>query len=230
VSPARLHERPELRDRARVFRDRAHAGEVLAEMLEALRGSAARILAIPAGGVPVAERIARALDLPLDVAVVSKMTPPWNSEVGYGAVASDGSVRLNHRLVLELGLTPGEVERGVAATLEKVRRRARSLRGSDAPPELSGALAVVVDDGIASGFTMLAAVEALRKAGAERAWVAVPTASLRAVLSLAGEVQQLYCANVRGGASFAVADAYERWSDVDEAEAARILARAAARR
>jgi predicted phosphoribosyltransferase len=221
-----VHELEALRDRSRVFRDRAHAGHVLGEMLSAHRGSDALVLAIPAGGLPVAGPLARLLELTLDVAVVSKITLPWNSEVGYGAVAFDGTVRLNERLLSGLELSDDEVRLGIEATSEKVRRRARALRGSDDPPEVGGREVLLVDDGLASGFTMLAAAESLREAGARNVVVAVPTGSPRALDGLGGVVETLYCANVRYGSSFAVADAYEDWSDVTEAQALDILRRA----
>jgi predicted phosphoribosyltransferase len=210
-----------------VFRDRTHAGEVVAGMLEAFRGSEATVLAIPAGGVPVGAAVASALALPLDVAVVSKVTLPWNTEVGYGAVAFDGTVRLNQDLVRGAELGEEEVRRGVQQTGAKVRRRVAELRGAEGAPDLSGRSAIVVDDGLASGFTMRTAVEALRKLGPSRIVVAVPTGSLRSVEELAARADALYCANVRGGWSFAVADAYQRWYDVDEREVREILARIA---
>src|SRR5512139_1134681 len=126
----RLVTLPELRDRIGIFRDREHAGEVLACMIaEGLAGKGI-VLAIPAGGVPVAAVIARRLGLPLDLAVVSKVLLPWDTEAGYGAVAYDGTVRLNEPLIAALGLTPQVVEAGIAATRERVARRVRTLRGS----------------------------------------------------------------------------------------------------
>lgn len=218
-----LHEIPELRDRTAVFRDRDHAGEVLAEMLQSLRGSDARVLAIPAGGVPVAAALCRALALPLGVAVVSKITLPWNTEVGYGAVAFDGTVLLNDELVDQIGLDRAAIDRGVEETLGKVRRRLRELPGAVAPDELAGHPVVLVDDGLASGFTMRVAIEALRGTGPGRLLVAVPTGSPRTLRRLEPLVEELHCANVRGGLRFAVAEAYAHWSDVEESEAARIL-------
>jgi predicted phosphoribosyltransferase len=170
--------------------------------------------------------MSRALGLRLGVAVVSKITPPWNTEVGYGAVAFDGSVRLNDELVSRLGLSDRDVREGIEATLAKVRRRVPVLRGSVDPSELAEHLVVLVDDGLASGFTMRVAVEAVRGCGSQRVVIAVPTGSLRAAQALAPQVEDLYCANVRGGWRFAVAEAYEEWTDVDEAQAAAILARA----
>jgi predicted phosphoribosyltransferase len=214
-----VHERAELRNRVQVFRDRGHAGEVVAGMVGELRGSEATVLAVPAGGLPVAAAVASALDLLLDVAVVSKITLPWNSEVGYGAVAFDGTTRLNEALAADLGLAGDVVRRGIEKAREKVARRVAELRGGQPPLDLSGRCAVVVDDGLASGFTMVTAVEALRACGAGRLLVAVPTGSRRAVERLAPDVDDLYCANVRGGFRFAVADAYEEWRDVGEDEA-----------
>src|SRR3989337_982054 len=101
---ANVFEHSDLRNRVRMFRDRAHAGQILADMLRSYRASDALVLAIPAGGVPVAAAIARALELPLDVAVVSKITLPWNTESGYGAVAFDGTGCLNQDLVESLRL------------------------------------------------------------------------------------------------------------------------------
>jgi putative phosphoribosyl transferase len=220
-----IHERAGLRDRIRVFRDRAHAGEVVSEMLEDLRGSAATVLAVPAGGLPVAAAIAASLGLPLDVAVVSKITLPWNTEVGYGAVAFDGTTRLNETLAADLGLSRDVIREGIERTRTKVARRVAELRGARPDLDLCGRCAVVVDDGLASGFTMGTAVEALRRCGADRLVVAVPTGSQRAVERLLREVDDLRCANVRAGFRFAVADAYELWRDVGEAEARAIFER-----
>src|SRR3989344_8560714 len=102
----KIFDLPEMRNRGQVFRDRTQAGDVLARMLGALRGTDALILAIPAGGVPVASGVANQLNLPLDLAVVSKITLPWSPESGYGAVAFDGAVRLNQELIAVLGLGP----------------------------------------------------------------------------------------------------------------------------
>lgn len=218
-------ERRELRNRGRVFRDRAHAGAVVAELLAPRFADhpKAIVLAIPAGGVPVGAVVAERLRLPLDLAVVSKITLPWNSEMGYGAVAFDGAVLLNQPLVQRLGLSAAQVEDGIARTREKVMRRDADLRGGRDYTALRGAEAILVDDGLASGFTMRAAIAAVRAAGAAAVVVAVPTAHESAVRVVAVEVDAVYCPNVRAGTTFAVADAYEVWSDVDEGTARAIL-------
>lgn len=220
---AEIVERAELRDRARVFGDRREAGEVLAGMLPDRRAGAALVLAIPAGGVPVAVAAAARLGLPVDAAAVSKITPPWSTEVGYGAVAFDGTVRLNEPLLPRMGLSRQEIAAGVARTTEKVRRRAETLRAGRGPLDVGGREAVLVDDGLASGFTMTVAVDAVRKAGAARVVVAVPTAHDSAARRLVRRADAVYCANLRAGMRFAVADAYRNWRDVGEEEARRLL-------
>jgi len=220
----RLIELPALHNRLRVFRDRAHAAEVLAQMLVGYRAGGAIVLGIPAGGVPVAAEVARALALELDVAVVSKLTLPWNREAGYGALAFDGTLRLNEALVTHVGLGAAQIEDGVRATRARIERRLQRLRGARPFPELAGRTAIVVDDGLASGFTLLTAVAALRHQGATDIVVAVPTAHAESAAAVLAQVEVLYCANLREGLSFGVADAYQNWSDVDEDEVARLLA------
>lgn len=213
----------QLRNRIGVFRDRADAGKVLAGMMESYHSVNAIVLAIPAGGVPVGEIIAGKLELPLDVAVTSKITLPWNPEAGYGAVAFDGTVKLNEGLISYLGLSHREIHQGIERTTQKVQQRLKFLRGDHPLPELSGRPVILVDDGLASGFTMRTAVEALHKAQAEQIVIAVPTAHQESLEHLIQEVDAIYCPNIRSGWSFAVADAYQYWSDVEEKEIKRIL-------
>ena len=188
-------------------------------MLTAYRKADAMVLAIPAGGVAVAAVIAVQLRIPLDVAVVSKITLPWNTEAGYGAVAFDGTMRLNEDLVAHLALTEEQVQEGIGQTTQKVLRRVKRFRGDLPFPDLTKRRAILVDDGLASGFTMLVAIEALRKAGAQHICVAIPTGHASSLPRMAQEVEAFYCANIRTGFSFAVADAYEAWTDVAEEEA-----------
>ena len=161
--PQNVIEMAELRDRVSVFRDREHAGDTLARMLNRYEGSRAILFAVPAGGVPVAAVMAERLRLRLEVAVVSKITLPWNTEAGYGAVAFDGSVLLNEDILARIGLAREQIEEGRRTTLEKVQRRLRKFRGDRPLPDLEATTAILVDDGLASGFTMLAAVGALRR-------------------------------------------------------------------
>jgi predicted phosphoribosyltransferase len=225
--PENVVEMTELRDRAAVFRDREHAGEIMAGMLNRYTGTRAILFAVPSGGVPVAAVMAGRLRLRLEVAVVSKITMPWNTEAGYGAVAFDGSVLLNRGVLSRIGLTKEQIEEGRRSTLEKVERRLRIFRGDRPLPDLEATTAILVDDGLASGFTMLAAIGALRGIGGRDVIVAVPTASAMAVELVAPAVESLYCANFRGGSSFAVAAAYKKWEDVEEEDAVSLFRRIA---
>jgi putative phosphoribosyl transferase len=229
TSPGRVIELPALHNRLGVFRDRTHAGEVLADMLGAYRGSNALVLGIPAGGAPVAAAIARALALPLDMVVVSKLTLPWNTEAGYGALAFDGTLRLNAALVEHAGLSEADIETGKARAQAKVTRRIKLLRGDRPVPNLAQRSAILVDDGLASGFTLMVAIEALRHQKTEEIVVAVPTAHAESAARIAPLVEALYCPNLREGANFAVADAYLEWSDVAEENVVTLLKDAARR-
>lgn len=218
-------ESTELRDQTRIFQDRKHAGQALAQMLEGYRDSSATVFAIPAGGVPVAAEIGRELNLPLYAAVVSKITPPWNSEVGYGAVAFDGTMRLNEALVERLNITQEQMEQDIIETRKKVKRRSLLFQRDQAQEALSGRPAILVDDGLASGFTMHVAVEALHKKSLSQVVVAVPTGPIDTVRRIAADVDRIYCLNIRSGITFAVADAYKHWCDVTEQEALDVFGR-----
>ena len=220
----KLTERHDLRDCTGVFADRDEAGRTLADMLRQDDLCDGVVLAVPAGGIPVGAALADVCGLPLEAVVVSKITLPWNPEAGYGAVAFDGSVVLNDDLVRRLGLGEAEVDRGIESTRRKVARRRQRLRGNRAMPDLAGAAVILVDDGLASGFTMRCALEALGGRAVSRRIVAVPTAHEESLDRIADRADALYCPNVRSGMPFAVADAYCRWYDVPEDEAARLLA------
>jgi len=219
-----MHLIDELTDRLALFADRADAGRQLARLLEPLRGTDALILAVPSGGVPVAAEVARVLELPLDVAVVSKVTLPWNSEVGCGAVAFDGAVRLDEEYAHRVGLTGQALTAAVERTRDKVKRRLSLFRADRPAPRLTGRTVVLVDDGVASGSTLMMAVEAVRRAGASRVLVAVPTGHVRALEALGRVADDVYCVNARSGWRFAVAEAYQTWFDEDEARVAALVA------
>jgi putative phosphoribosyl transferase len=219
-SSGNIYYLPRLRECRSVFLNRIHAGRCITDMI---KDSDAIVLGIPAGGIPVAAVVARALGLSLDVAVVSKITLPWNTEAGFGAVAFDGSLQLNEPLIIQSGLSREQVQAGIDKTRSKVAERTRRLRGGKPLLELSEKTVIVVDDGLASGYTMRVAVEALIRRNVGRLIVAVPTGHASAVDEIARQVHTLYCPNIRSGPRFAVADAYENWTDVSESEAETIL-------
>jgi putative phosphoribosyl transferase len=213
----------ELRNQMKVFRDREYAGEMLADMLEPFRDSDSLVFGIPSGGVPVAVIIARLLHLNLDTVVANKITPRWNSETGYGAVAFDGTTIVRQSFVKASGLSDEEVAEDTAKARNKVQRRNQLFRKGRPFPDCTGRTVIIVDDGLASGVTMEVAVEALKKAGTGRLVVAIPTGHLDSLQDLSKQVDVIYCPNVREGWSFAVADAFEQWSNLDESTVATIL-------
>lgn len=221
--PANVVERPQLRDTIGVFEDRAEAGEVLAEMLAGLAEEKPVVLAIPAGGVPVAAVIARRLKAPLSLLITSKATPSWNTEVGFGAVAFDGTELINPEAVERLGLREEEVTEGLSRAKAKVARRYRNFLGEAGMPDVRGRTVILVDDGLATGYTMEVAIRALKKLGAGKIIVAVPTAHRQALRRIAPLVDRVYCPNVRGGWVYAVAEAYRHWYDVPEGEVKALL-------
>jgi len=219
----KLIEDPSLRDRRFVFRDRGDAGAQLAARLKDYQGRQAHLYAIPAGGVPVAAPIARLLALPLDLIIVRKIQLPWTTEAGFGALDPDGRALFNEDLLQAVSLTPAEIDTQVQKTLASLRDREARLRAGRPYPHLQGRPAIIVDDGLASGYTMRAALQFLQGKGAGDLVVAVPTGSERTVGALIPLVDTLVCLNVRRGLSFAVAEAYENWYDVQEREVAAIL-------
>lgn len=178
------------------FRDRRDAGIALARALGHLRGEDLVVLGLPRGGVPVAAEVARALRAPLDVFVVRKLGVPGQEELAMGAVASGGAMVLN-RGVLEmlaaLGMTEADLDRVVAREIEEVRRRERTYRGGRPPPELAGKAVVLIDDGLATGSTMAAAAQALRRRGVRRLIAAAPVGSAQACRVLENFADQVVC-------------------------------------
>jgi putative phosphoribosyl transferase len=205
------------------FRDRAAAGARLAAMLGTYRGGRAIVLAIPAGGVPVGAAIARELGLSLHAAPVSKVLYPWTTESGFGAVAFDGSVWIDEAAVENSRLTKAQVEKAVADARTKVERRSRKFSSGKVLTDLSGKTVILVDDGIAAGSTMRTAIAALRKLRASCIVIAVPTAPSRSLGAMRKLADDILCADIRGGASFAVADAYEEWRDLSDDEVEAML-------
>ncbi|MGQ9781062.1 MAG: phosphoribosyltransferase [Nitrososphaeria archaeon] len=223
---AEVVDEPSWRERRFLFRDRYHAGQLLARKLEKYKGKRdVVVLAVPAGGVPVAYSISERLSLPLDVVIVRKMQIPWNTEAGFGALAWDGEVVLNDRLVRDLDLSEETVGKSVLETKKMIENRLRKFKKDGVMLNLRGRTAIVVDDGLASGFTMLAAVRAIRKMDPREIIVAVPTASLDAVKLLEEESDAIICLNIRSGRFFAVAEAYINWHDLSDQDVLEILER-----
>jgi len=221
---AKIVEDLSYRDRVSVFRDRFQAGKLLADKLQDYAGKGnVIVLAVPAGGVPVGYTVAEELAVPMDVLIVRKIQIPWNTEAGFGAITWDGITVLNEPLVEQLDLKKKEVEESIQKTRRNIQERLRKFRGNKPMPQFKNKIVILVDDGLASGFTMLAAARSIKKNAPEKLIVAVPTASLGAIELLVPEVDEILCLNIRSGSSFAVAEAYENWYDLTDEEVLKIL-------
>lgn len=218
-----LIEEISLRNKLHVFKDRTEAGSLLAGKLIQYRDSGGIVLGIPSGGVPVAREIAAALHLPMDLMIVRKLQIPYNPEAGFGAMGPDGEIILNEGLLAELGLTEDEIREQAEKTFDVIKRRNQIFRGGRPFPPLKDRSVILVDDGLASGYTMLAAVRSVKRKTPKKIIVAVPTASKRTVELILPEVDELICLNVRHGISFAVADAYRNWYDLSDEEVLSII-------
>ncbi|MFN3326628.1 MAG: phosphoribosyltransferase [Bryobacteraceae bacterium] len=176
------------------YRDRAEPGRLLAERLRSYQGRPEMIvLGLPRGGVSVAYEVARMLQLPLDIFVVRKLGVPGQPELAMGAIATGGVRVLNNEVVRLYGIDPEEIDAVTAREMRELERREEAYRGLRPPPDLTGRTAIVVDDGLATGSTMLAAVKALRKAQAAGIVVAVPVAAARTCESFQHHADDVIC-------------------------------------
>jgi putative phosphoribosyl transferase len=175
-----------------LFKDRRDAGQQLAARLAFLKGQPnVIVLGIPRGGVVVAAEIARALHAPLDVFLAHKLGAPFNPELAVGAITSTGEVLLDELLVTELRLSEKEIAREVAQQRKEIARRLAAFRRNRPPLDLQNKTVVIVDDGIATGSTMLAALRALRRQKIERLILAIPVGPPETVQRLACECDQV---------------------------------------
>ncbi|HEU5126977.1 MAG TPA: phosphoribosyltransferase [Glycomyces sp.] len=178
-----------------VFRDRSDAGHALASLLDHYRGrSDTLVLALPRGGVPVAYEVARAIRAPLDVSTVRKLGVPGHEELAMGAIASGGVKVVNEEVVRLSGVDQAALDRVAAREAAELHRRERAYRGDRPPPDLSGRTALIVDDGLATGSTMRAAIKAVRSLKPRRTVVAVPTGAASTCRELGTMVDEMVCA------------------------------------
>lgn len=177
-----------------IFRDRREAGRRLAESMLNLRGTPRLlVLALPRGGVPVGWEVARALGAELDLLVVRKLGFPGQPELAMGAIASGGEPYLNEDLVR--GISDEQLAAVIRAEKLELERRERKYRGDRPPIDVGGRTVILVDDGLATGATMQAAIQLIRKREAERILVAVPVAPAESVLELGQIADEVICLN-----------------------------------
>lgn len=182
------------RDVVLPLKDRTYAGQALAQALEPqYAGKNALVLALPRGGVPIGHEIAQRLGATLDILLVRKLGAPGHSELAAGAIASGGVRVLNQNVILGLGISAQALEHVAAAEQKELERRERIYRGDRPRPEVSGRIVIIVDDGVATGATMRAAIAALRQQQPARVVVAVPVAAAETVSVLEREADEVVC-------------------------------------
>jgi predicted phosphoribosyltransferase len=208
-----------------VFRDRTEAGRLLAERLDAYADRPdVLVLALPRGGVPVAYEVARALGAPLDVFVVRKLGVPGHEELAMGAIATGGVCVLNDEVVQALGIPYRLIQAVAAREFRELGRRERAYRGDRPAPEVRGRTVILVDDGLATGSTMHAAVAALRRLGPDRIVVAVPTAAPSTCAEFRQEADECVC-EITPDPFYAVGVGYKDFSQTTDKEVRDLLAR-----
>jgi predicted phosphoribosyltransferase len=213
--------------RAVRYRDRSEAGRKLASHLSEYFGrDHVVVLGLPRGGVPVAFEVARGLHVPLDVFLVRKLGVPWQPELAMGAIAAGGVTFLNRRVVEELRIGERDIEAVVRIEQAELERRERLYRGSEPPVDVSGKVVIVVDDGLATGSSMRAAVEALRERAPAEIVVAVPVASEVTCGELAAVADRIVCASTPEP-FYAVGLWYDDFRQIDDDEIRSLLAAAA---
>ncbi|MGQ9630464.1 MAG: phosphoribosyltransferase [bacterium] len=205
------------------FRDREKAGELLAEHLDHLRGRSPVVLAIPRGGVPVAYPVALRLRAPLDLVIPRKLPIPWNPEAGFGAITADGTLILNRELMNRVGISE-RIAQDVAREVQReVIRRTEEYRRGRPPADLRGKSVVLIDDGLASGFTMLAAIKSARKQHPASITVAVPVSPRSSANRVRASADDLVALLIQDAWQFAVASFYESFPDLSDSEVIRYL-------
>jgi putative phosphoribosyl transferase len=208
------------------FRDRTEAGQRLAKALAAYtHRPGVIVLALPRGGVPVAFEIARALGVPLDVFLVRKLGVPGHEELAMGAIASGGARVVNRSVVSSLGISEATMDFVAKRELHELQRRERTYRNGRVAPDVTGSTVILVDDGIATGATMRAAIQALRQLGAGRIVVATPTSAWSTAQDLQTEVDE-FVSLLRPEDFVSVGQWYDNFTQTTDDEVRALLERA----
>jgi len=205
------------------FRDRADAGRILAADLSHYAGRTdVIVLALPRGGVPVANEVARAIGAPLDIFLVRKLGLPGQEEFAMGAIASGGVRLINNDVVRAYGVSTAQIESIVAAEQRELERRERAYRDGRPLPQIAGRTVILIDDGLATGFSMRAAILALRADAPARVVVAVPVAARETCEEFRDLVDEIVCAETPDP-FYAVGIWYEDFSQTTDREVHELL-------
>lgn len=205
-----------------MFKDRIDAGQRLAYELSGFVGQECVVLGIPRGGVVVAHEVAAKLRAPLDVVVSRKVGAPYNSEIAVGAVTEDGNVFWDERLMKILGVMPDLLEGSVKDVIKEIERRTKLYRNGKRKVNLNGKNVILVDDGIATGFTVLAAVWSIKKQNPLSITLAVPVASKEALHKFENEVNKIICLEIPDEFR-AVGQFYEEFRQISDHEVIEFL-------
>ncbi len=206
-----------------IFDNRHDAGQRLAAELQEYGDQSIVVLAIPNGGVPVALEVASALKADLDLVISRKIPIPVSPEAGFGAVTDDGTVILNEEAVKRIGLTRQQTEYEISKVRSEIKKRTLLYKGDRPLVRVGGKTVIIIDDGLASGFTMMAAVESVRYQRPKKIIVAVPCASAVALKHVEKVADKVVTCATGFMPRFAVADFYRYWYDLTDDEVVRYL-------
>lgn len=205
------------------FENRYDAGRQLAAKLSEYKGQSVVVLAIPNGGVPVALEVALALEADLDLVISRKLPLPLNPEAGFGALADDGTAIFNEEMVKEIGLSPHQINEQVNQVRAEIRQRSLRYQKERGLLTVNGRTVIIVDDGLASGFTVMAAVASLRRRRPKEIIVAVPVTSVSAAERVGKVADKIVVLATGTKPKFFVADFYRHWHDISDDEVIRCL-------
>ena len=206
-----------------LFEDRQEAGRRIAKRLARFRQTDAIILAIPRGGIPVAAAAAHRLQLQWGFIVARKLPVPTNPEAGFGAVAADGSTVLNRAMLSGLRLTKDQIDTIAEEVKAEVARRTQIYSRARPPVDISGKTVILLDDGVASGYTMLAAIKSIRTHGPASVTATAPVASRSAAMIIEKSADECVFEIVSPAVPFAIADFYVVWHDLSDEDILPIL-------
>ena len=220
------------------YESREKAGELLANFILHKKSTLFNLIqensknffvfTIPNGGVPVAEGFCQKLILRYEILIVRKIKIPYNPEAGFGSITTDGTILINESLLSQLSLSKGQIEQSILKTKAEIQERIAFYKKETISEQenrnyIQDKIIFIMDDGLASGFTMLAGIKMIKKYNPRRIYICIPTAPFHTIERLKNEVVEIFCPNIRKTPWFAVADAYKHWYDITEDQVLNIL-------